>query len=72
VAGYPELADNEYVQRSVQGSGDLKGDGNAASRQGEYNYISSIGVFTQFFGKQSARFSSVSKKVSSFVQGLTH
>jgi hypothetical protein len=37
-----ELSDQEHVQRRVERSGDLEGDGNATSRKSEYDDVVSL------------------------------
>jgi hypothetical protein len=70
MAGHPEFAHDENIQRSIQGPGDFVPNRDATSRQGKYNHITAIGVLTQLFGQQPTCFCSISKWEYDLAQGF--
>ncbi|GHE01185.1 hypothetical protein GCM10010339_19380 [Streptomyces alanosinicus] len=51
-----DLADDEYVERGAERSGDRLGDGDAAARQGEHEGIDEGALIAQL-AQQSGEFS---------------
>ena len=47
MSGGAELSDQEHVERRLERSGDLEGDGNATSRKSEHHDIVSLRVLRQ-------------------------
>ena len=56
-----QLAHQKNVERDVQGSGYLVGDGDAAARQREHDDVLTAFVVAKQLGEQAARFGSVPK-----------
>ena len=54
VARQPELADEEDVERCVQGPGDLVGDRHAAPGQRQHDDVRTVGVCGQLLGQEPA------------------
>lgn len=50
--GRTQLADDPYIERSVEGAGDLMGHGNAAARQGEDEEIGMAGEGGEALGEK--------------------
>jgi hypothetical protein len=61
VPGKAKLADEEYIERSIQGLGDFEADGNAAARQSQNEDIGTIGIGSQLGGQMATGFNSIAK-----------
>ena len=59
VAGHPQLADDEDIERRLRAPGDFEGHRHAAARQAQHQHVRPTGVLRQLPGQFSACLGSI-------------